>query len=62
MPTTPAVATSRTKIRSNGFRRRSRGGNMFCESARAVDAAAAPGPAALGPAAVGSLDRGILGL
>ena len=39
--TIPQVAMMRTKIRSNGLRRRSRGGSMFLESARGGDGAPA---------------------
>ena len=57
IPMTPPVAISRTKIRSNGLRRRSRGGSMFFESAGALRGGA---EAVAGLAAVeGSLDCGI---
>lgn len=56
MATTPAVAMILTKIRSNGLRRRSRGGSMFLESARARDGAAVAGFAAV----VGCLGSGMV--
>jgi len=58
MPTTPPVAMRRTNIRSNGLRRRSRGGSMFFESSRApAGAAGAPVDVA---AVRGSLDWGMV--
>ena len=50
--TIPQVAMMRTKTRSNGERRRSRGGSMFLESARGAEVARA--------AAVDSVGWGIV--